>query len=78
MQAHRKGQNGHNGVRGGASKGAEAILKLRAVTGNRRLQDYWRICGNWHMGHYAQRLIVCVAGLVEPVLAGRFCLFWAA
>ena len=39
-------------------EGAEAILKLRAVIATGDFDDYWRICGNWHMRHYARWLIM--------------------
>jgi hypothetical protein len=39
-------------------EGAEAILRLRAVIDNGDFEEYWAICGNWHMRQYARRLIM--------------------
>ena len=41
VQAHREGQNGHNGRMMGL-EGAEDILKLRAVIATGDFDDYWR------------------------------------
>lgn len=41
MQAHRQGENGHNGREMGL-EGAEAILKLRALTASGGFDAYWR------------------------------------
>ena len=57
--------------------GAEAVLTLRAVISNGDFEEYWRICRNWHMCHYARRLIICggsggarAGREVLPVLGG--------
>ena len=44
---------GITGARWGLD-GAEAVLKLRALISNGDLDAYWRICGNWHISHYAR------------------------